>query len=74
VTDCRDALDVLYEYLDNQLEDLRSKNIKQHLDLCRACFGVYEFERLLRERMRMKTQHLSPDHLKKRIQDIVQEY
>ncbi|MCB4757714.1 MAG: zf-HC2 domain-containing protein [Elusimicrobia bacterium] len=72
--DCQDVLDSLYEYLDDELKDLRSKEIREHLDLCRACFGLFKFERLLREKMRQKTYHMCPENLKKRIQDVIEEY
>ncbi len=74
MTDCQEAIDVLYEYLDNQLTDIRSSAIQKHLQLCRACFGLYEFEKVLRERIREKTYHQCPDRLKKRIESIIEEY
>jgi mycothiol system anti-sigma-R factor len=50
--DCRVALARLYEYLDSELAPEQVEAVKQHLEACRPCFQLFEFERLLAEYMR----------------------
>lgn len=46
---CREAVDKLYEYLDNELDNVSSAQIKKHLDLCRLCCDHFEFEKTMKD-------------------------
>jgi mycothiol system anti-sigma-R factor len=43
-TDCREALDRVYTYLDGEIEDLDKTRIRQHLDECAPCLRQYGIE------------------------------
>jgi len=43
-TDCREALDRVYIYLDGEIEDLDKTRIRQHLDDCAPCLRQYGIE------------------------------
>jgi mycothiol system anti-sigma-R factor len=43
-TDCREALDRVYTYLDGEIEDLDKTRIRQHLDDCAPCLRQYGIE------------------------------
>lgn len=45
---CREAVDKLYEYLDNELDSVTTAQIKKHLDLCRLCCDNFEFEKTMK--------------------------
>lgn len=72
--DCKKVLTVLYEYLDHETDQDHYLEIRKHLDLCRCCFDHVEFERLLREHIRVTTHHVCPDHVKKRIKDLLENF
>ena len=46
---CREAVDKLYEYLDNELDSVTTAQIKKHLDLCRLCCDNFEFEKTMKD-------------------------
>jgi len=71
VAGCEKILQGIWEYLDQEMTPESCAEIKKHLDLCRACFSRVEFHRLLRVKMRDKTNHLCPEKLKQRIQKLV---
>jgi anti-sigma factor RsiW len=48
---CRDAIRMLVEYLDNELDERRAGALEEHLELCRSCKTRHEFEKGLRERV-----------------------
>jgi len=48
---CEEALTLLAEYLDGELEHADRSSLEHHLAICRACYSRAEFERLLRERL-----------------------
>ena len=72
--DCKQVLSSIYAYLDNDLEKGVLVEIRTHIELCRACFGCLEFEQLLREHMKKKTNHCCPDKLKLRIKNLIEEF
>jgi mycothiol system anti-sigma-R factor len=43
-TDCREALERVYSYLDGEIEDLDQTRIRQHLDECAPCLRQYGIE------------------------------
>lgn len=42
--DCRDVLDRVYSYLDNELEDAACAEIREHLDTCGPCLREFGLE------------------------------
>lgn len=65
---CREVLDVLYEYLDGELTPPRAAAVREHLRACAGCFGLSRFEdnflRFLEARARAR---YAPDALRRRI-------
>jgi len=45
---CKEAVDKLHEYLDNELDQASTGQIKKHLDICRLCCDQFEFEKALK--------------------------
>ncbi len=66
--DCREALDRLYEYIDEELTPVRAAEVRLHLEECAPCLAVSKFEdayvRFIEARTRVQS---APDALKKRI-------
>jgi anti-sigma factor RsiW len=48
---CKDAIQMLVEYLDRELDRDRSGALEEHLQLCRSCKSRHEFEKGLRDRV-----------------------
>ena len=46
---CREAVDKLQEYIDQELDSATCDKIKKHLELCRLCCDQFEFETTLKE-------------------------
>lgn len=51
VLGCEEAIRLLAEYLDGELEDERRADMEQHLDMCRSCYSRREFEKGLKDRV-----------------------
>lgn len=41
---CRDVVDVLYEYLDREVDARLERDIRAHLEACSHCFALHHFE------------------------------
>ncbi len=42
---CEEALSVLYEYLDGELEDITHERVKAHFDICARCYPKLAMEK-----------------------------
>ena len=61
---CKEALEQLHEFLDNELDERNYSTIKQHLDMCHKCCEKFEFEQNLKKIIKDKTSlHKTPQHL-----------
>lgn len=45
---CSQAVEQLWEYLEQELDEIRRAEVEQHLAFCRRCCGELEFARELR--------------------------
>jgi anti-sigma factor (TIGR02949 family) len=58
---CEEALRLLAEHLDGELDPARHDDVTRHLETCRSCFSRAEFERQLRVRLaRIGRRELKP--------------
>jgi anti-sigma factor (TIGR02949 family) len=48
-TDCREVLDHLYEYLDNEMPDGDYAKFKEHFDECHPCLEKYGLEQAVKK-------------------------
>ncbi len=48
---CEEALKHLLAYLDQELGEVKYREVEHHLEICRTCFSRAEFEKLLKTRL-----------------------
>jgi mycothiol system anti-sigma-R factor len=72
--DCEDVLKELFNFIDNEMDGTSAAEIKAHLDLCRPCLDRVEFEKVLRQHCREKTNHFCPGKLKDRIKKLIENF
>ena len=69
---CKEAIEQLHEFLDNELGDANYTKIRQHINMCHECCEKFEFEQALKKVIREKTQiHGAPQHV---LQSIVSQW
>lgn len=51
VLTCEQAIRLLVEYLDDELDAGRRGDLEHHLDICRSCYSRREFEKGLKEQV-----------------------
>ncbi|MBN2355991.1 zf-HC2 domain-containing protein [candidate division KSB1 bacterium] len=51
---CREALKLLYDYLDKQLDEKTVNDVQEHLAECKHCFETYQFEEHLNNFVKQK--------------------
>ena len=64
MTTCKEAIEQLHEFLDNELDDGNHSTIKQHIEMCHKCCEKFEFEQNLKKIIKDKTfLHKTPQSL-----------
>ncbi|GLW06310.1 anti-sigma factor RsrA [Microtetraspora sp. NBRC 13810] len=48
-TDCRDVLDMVYSYIDGELDEGNCSDIRVHLDECGPCLEEYGLEEAVKK-------------------------
>jgi mycothiol system anti-sigma-R factor len=71
-TGCRQALEHLFVYIDEQLSRGKRREMEHHLIQCQACSDRIEFERQLKTRLRGIGQHSVPAALERRIKELLE--
>ncbi len=72
--DCSDVVAQLYEYIDEELDDRRAEQIREHLRLCKRCFPRYDFEKAFLRFLSVQGRSSVPPELRRRIfQDILEQ-
>lgn len=67
-TDCREVLDRVYEYLDQEMDQLDCAKIRQHLQECGPCLREYHLDEALKALIRRScTCERAPEQLRTRI-------
>jgi mycothiol system anti-sigma-R factor len=49
---CEDALRVVHDFLDGELEGVTPAEVKAHFEVCQGCYPHLRFEQAFREAMR----------------------
>ena len=60
-SNCDEAMERLYEYLDKELDNATAEGIRNHLDDCGGCHNSFEFERKLKKVVRERLSEEVPD-------------
>ena len=66
-TDCREVLEKVYLYLDNEIGDHDCAAIKAHLDECGPCLQKYDLERTVKALVTRSCTERAPDSLRQRV-------
>ena len=66
-SDCQQAMQTLYHFLDGELTEDRRKVIQRHLEECGPCLEAFDFEAELKVVIARKCHDEVPDHLRLRV-------
>ena len=72
---CREALERVYDYLDNELSAADAAEIKRHFQKCRTCYPVLKFCESFQEAMQRAAdcQCCAPPDLKQKIAELLKQ-
>ncbi len=71
---CDEAIRLLFEFLDNELEQHDHAAVEAHLHACRACFSRMEFDKRLRSMVKAPHAANAPETLRQRIKKLTDQF
>jgi anti-sigma factor (TIGR02949 family) len=71
---CEEAVRMLFQYLDRELERPDRTAMEQHLQSCRSCYSHLEFEQRLRNLVRDGSVEAAPEDLRARIKKLTERF
>ncbi|MEN8144056.1 MAG: zf-HC2 domain-containing protein [Gemmatimonadota bacterium] len=70
---CAECLEVLYEFLDGELDSADRARVQAHFDLCVECFKNLQFEQRFLEQLRAAATHgVASEGLRSRIMEVLE--
>jgi len=74
-SDCLQAFDHLYAYLNGELKDPKAvAMMEHHLDHCRSCFSRAEMEREVNKRLKHSGKSATPPSLENRLKKLIEDF
>jgi anti-sigma factor (TIGR02949 family) len=71
---CREAVSLLYDYLDGELTGVSEERVKAHFELCRMCYPHVQFEESFRAALkRAAAGEAPPAEFKDRLLELLKE-
>lgn len=71
---CEDALKLIHEFIDGELEDVSSEQVKAHFDVCNRCYPHLHLEEAFRAAVqRAAAQGKASPELKSRVMEALAE-
>ena len=71
---CHDALRLVHEYLDGELQDVSDQQVQAHFDVCQQCYPHLHLESVFRDTVRRAAgTQTAPPELKARLSEILAE-
>ena len=74
IRSCEDALRVLAEHLDHELDDHLDDQLLAHLESCRSCYSRSEFDRRLKAQIRELGHEPVPAPVLDRVHELLREF
>ena len=71
---CQDALRLVHEYLDGELEQVSEHQVKEHFDMCQQCYPHLHLETVFRDTVRRAAgTETAPPELKAKLTQMLAE-
>ena len=58
---CQEALDLLYDMVDNEASNIDAQQVRDHLKNCNDCDGVYRLEQAVDDLLKARIENHAPD-------------
>ena len=74
-SDCLEAFDHVYAYINGELEDEATiVKIEHHLSHCKSCYSRAQMERKINERLKASAEPVAPEQLQTRLKRLIEDF
>ena len=71
---CEDALKLVHEFIDGELETVSTDQVKQHFDMCQRCYPHLQLESTFRDALRRAAKDTeTPEDLRSKLTAMIAE-
>lgn len=71
---CEEALRLVHDFIDGELEDVPAEEVKQHFEMCKRCYPHLQLESTFRDALRRAARGTgAPPDLKDRLTEMISE-
>ena len=72
---CCESFELLYRFIDGDMDGVTVQEVEIHLKHCRPCWDRYEFEKMLKSRLKSSChKETCSESLLKRIKSLLEKY
>lgn len=72
--DCQEAVKLLYDYLDGELDGVSADHVRAHFEMCRMCYPHLRFEESFRAAIQRAGEGgAAPDELKEKLRALLRD-
>ena len=64
---CSEALEQLWELIDDELCTADAERVREHLDRCRHCYPQYDFDRAYRALVALQCRECAPSETRRKL-------
>lgn len=72
-SDCSEAQDQLYQYLDAELDEETAAAVRSHLKDCNGCNESFDFERRLKVVVKKCLTEDMPENLEQKVRELIRQ-
>ena len=65
--ECEKALENLYLFIDEEMDNSSVTEIQNHIDECTDCLGVYDLERVVKRLVSRSCSEVAPEPLREKV-------
>jgi len=69
--ECEDAVSILWEYLDGELDNVTMVRVREHLERCSPCLEAFDFHAELRHVVQHRCTESMPSDVRGRLLDLI---
>ena len=71
---CHDALRLVHDYLDGELDHVPAEQVRAHFDVCQQCYPHLRLENAFRDALRRaSTRQTAPEELRTKVLELLSE-
>lgn len=74
ITSCEEAIRLIADYIDHELDENESTQLREHMERCKSCYSRVEFEQKLKAQLATLRSAAISEELSRRVRGVLHHY